>query len=144
MTNIKEGNIVSIFFEAKLETGEIVLQSKKEEPFEITVGDGSIPKSVENALIDMQEGETKTITLEPIEAFGLKLDELVIELPKEGFGPETDLIVGSRVAMKSPEGKQFIGTIIDLEEEKVKVDFNHPLAGKSLVFTLTVVNVKEN
>ena len=142
MTIVKEGYKICISFEAKLETGEVVLKTEEERPLEVTIGEGAIPKSIEKALIDMKEGESKSITLEPSEAFGPRLEDLVVDLPKEGFGNDTDLNVGSRVTMSAPEGKQFTGCILEVKDENVKVDFNHPLAGKTLVFTVTVVTVK--
>ncbi len=142
MTIVKEGLKVKIAFEAKLETGERVFKNEEEHPLELTVGEGAIPKSIENALIDMKAGDTKTIKLESSEAFGPRVDDLVIELPREGFGPDTDLNVGSKVSIKSPEGKQFTGTVTEVKDENITVDFNHPLAGKSLVFTVTVLNVE--
>ncbi len=141
MTVIKEGVKVNILFEAKLETGEIVLKTEEEQPLEVVVGDGNIPKSIEKILIDMKEGETKTITLEPTEAFGPKRDELIIDLPKEGFDPQVELKVGSRVSINSPEGKKFTGTVLEVKDENISVDFNHPLAGKNLIFTVTVVSI---
>jgi FKBP-type peptidyl-prolyl cis-trans isomerase 2 len=141
MTVIKEGVKVSILFEVKSETGEIVLKTEEEQPLEIVVGDGDIPKSVENTLMDMKEGETKTIALEPAEAFGPKIDELIIDLPKEGFDSIVELEVGSKVSINSPEGKKLMGTVLEVKEEKISVDFNHPLAGRSLTFTVTVVSI---
>ena len=141
MTVIKEGVKVSILYEAKLETGEIVLKTEEEKPLEAVVGDGNIPKSIEKNLVGMKEGETKTVTLEPDEAFGPKIDDLVIDLPKEGFDPQVELEVGSRITINSPEGKKFTGTIMEVKDEKVKVDFNHPLAGRNLIFAVTVVSV---
>lgn len=142
MTIVKEGYKVCILFEAKLETGQVVLKTEEERPLEVTIGEGAIPKTIEKALIDMNEGESKSITLAPPEAFGPRLEDLVVDLPKEGFGNDTDLTVGSRVTMSSPEGKQFTGCILKIKDENVKVDFNHPLAGKTLVFTVTVISIK--
>ena len=142
MTIVKEGYKVSILFEAKLETGEIVLKTEEEKPLDVTIGEGTIPESIESALVDMKAGESKTITLEPTEAFGPRLDDLVIDLPKDGFGSDTNLEVGSKVSMNSPEGKKFTGTVMEIKDENITVDFNHPLAGKSLVFTVTIVSVK--
>lgn len=141
MTNVKEGDKITIVFEAKLETGEIVLKTHDDRPLEVTLGEGSIPTSIETALVDMGIGEEKKITLEPAEAFGERIDDLVIELPREGFTAESELQVGSMVSMSSPEGKKFTGAIVELKDEKVVVDFNHPLAGKKLIFTVTVVSV---
>ena len=141
MTIIKEGDKVNILFEAKLKTGEIVLKTEEEKPLEITVGEGIIPKSLEDALINMKSGESKTMTLEPIEAFGPRIQDLIIELPKDGFGPEACLELGSKVSINSTEGKKFFGIIMEIKDEIITVDFNHPLAGKSLVCTVKVVSI---
>ena len=108
----------------------------------MTIGERTIPKSIEDALVNMKEGETNEIKLEPQDAFGTRLDELVIDLPKEGFGPDADLEIGSKVLMNSPEGKKFIGTILEVKNENITVDFNHPLAGKNLIFTVTIAPIK--
>ena len=89
----------------------------------------------------MKVGESKTMTLEPSEAFGPVVDDLIIDLPKDGFGAEAELEIGSKVSINSPEGKNFIGTIVEVKGDKVKADFNHPLAGRSLVFTVTIVSI---
>jgi len=141
MLVIKEGVKVNILFEAKLETGEIVLKTEEEQPLEVVVGDGNIPKSIEKILIDMKEGETKTIALEATEAFGPKIDDLIVDLPKEEFDSQVELDVGSRVSINSPEGKRFTGTVLEVKDENISVDFNHPLAGKNLIFTVTVVSI---
>ncbi|MBN2066646.1 MAG: FKBP-type peptidyl-prolyl cis-trans isomerase, partial [Candidatus Thermoplasmatota archaeon] len=120
--------------------GETVLKTQDDRPLELTLGEGVIPTSIENALVDMNVGDSKTITLEPAEAFGQRVDDLVVELPREGFTAGTDMKVGSMVSMSSSEGKKFTGAIIELNDDKVTVDFNHPLAGKKLIFTVTVVS----
>ena len=141
MLVIKEGVKVNILFEAKLETGEIVLKTEEEQPLEVVVGDGNIPKSIEKILIDMKEGETKTIALESTEAFGPKIDDLIVDLSKEEFDSQVELEVGSRVSINSPEGKKFTGTVLEVKDENIFVDFNHPLAGKNLIFTVTIVSI---
>jgi FKBP-type peptidyl-prolyl cis-trans isomerase 2 len=140
MMIVKEGVKVNILFEAKLETGEIVLKTE-EKPLEVVVGDGNIPKSIEKNLIDMKEGETKTIALEFTEAFGPIIDDLIVDLPKEEFDSQVKLDVGSKVSIDSPEGKRFTGIVLEVKDENIFVDFNHPLAGKNLIFTVTVVSI---
>jgi len=142
MVVIKEGVKVNILFEAKLETGEIVLKTGEEQPFKVIVGDGNIPKSIEEILIGMKVGETKTVELGSNEAFGQKRDDLIMDLPKEGFESKAELEVGSKVSMKSPEGKTYSGTILEVKDENISVDFNHPLAGKNLLFAVTVVSIE--
>lgn len=141
MDVIKEGDKVSILFEAKLESGETILKTENEKALSLIVGSGEIPITIEKALIDMKIGDSKTITLEPSEAFGPRINELIIELPKEGFGDNSCLDIGSVVVLNSPQGKKFKGTILKVEEENVTVDFNHPLAGRTLIFSVTVVSI---
>lgn len=141
MNVVKEGHKVCILFEAKLETGETILKTDLENPLELTIGKGAIPSSLEKALIDMKIGESKTLTLDPSESFGPILNDLIIDLPKEGFGLDADLEVGSKISMDSPEGKTFMGIIKKIKDENITVDFNHPFAGKSLIFTLKVVTI---
>jgi len=141
MDAIKEGDKVSILFEAKLASGETILKTENEKALSLIVGSGEIPITIEKALIDMKIGDSKTITLEPSEAFGPRINELIIELPKEGFGDNSCLDIGSVVVLNSPQGKKFRGTILKVEEENVTVDFNHPLAGRILVFSVTVVSI---
>ena len=141
MDVIKEGDKVSILFEAKLESGETILKTEDEKALSLIVGTGEIPITIEKALIDMKIGDSKTITLEPSEAFGPRINELIIELPKEGFGDNSCLDMGSVVVLNSPQGKKFRGTILKVEEENVTVDFNHPLAGRTLIFSVTVVSI---
>jgi peptidylprolyl isomerase len=141
MDTVKEGLKVKILFEAKLEDGQTVLKTEEENPLELTVGEGTIPKSLDAALVDMKVGESKTMTLEPEEAFGPVVDDLIIELPKDGFGNDTELEAESGISINSPEGKNFIGTIVEVKDDKVKADFNHPLAGRSLVFTVTIISI---
>ena len=62
-------------------------------------------------------------------------------MPKEEFDSQVELEVGSRVSINSPEGKTFMGTILEVKDENISVDFNHPLAGKNLIFTVTIVSI---
>jgi len=141
MQVIKEGVKVNILVEAKLDSGEIVLKTEDEKPIEVVVGDGNLPKSIEKILFDMKEGETKSINLEPTQAFGPKLKELIVDLPKKGFDPSSELDIGSKVKINTPDGKVLVGIILEDKEDFISVDFNHPLAGKNIIFTVKVVSI---
>lgn len=143
MDVIKEGDRVGILFEAKLKSGETILKTEGEKVMKLVVGSGEIPITIEKALIDMKVGESKTVTLDSKEAFGPRIDDLVLELPREGFGGDSCLEIGSVVVLDTPQGKKYRGTILKVEEEKITVDFNHPLAGRKLVFFVTIVSISE-
>ncbi|MBN1280439.1 MAG: FKBP-type peptidyl-prolyl cis-trans isomerase [Candidatus Thermoplasmatota archaeon] len=143
MTTIKEGNTVQITCEAKLETGELCYKNESDNPIELVVGEGKFFPVIEKALEGMTEGESKVVTLEPDDAFGPHLDDLVIKVPKNVFKPDAKLEVGSRIKIDAPTGKSFVGTIIAMDEQTFTLDMNHQLAGKRLVVNITVLSVAE-
>ncbi len=143
MKVVKEGDKVQIIFEAKLENGDVAYKNDRENLVEIVVGDGNFFPAVEKELEDMKEGETKTLTLEPKDAFGPHMDDLMVEVPREAFRSDAKLSVGSRIKINTPSGKTFYGTITNLKDGTVTLDLNHPLAGKRMMFTVTVVSIEK-
>jgi peptidylprolyl isomerase len=144
MEGINEGDKVKIKYEAKLENGEECFPTNKENTIELTVGEGKIFSSIENGLKDMKTGESKTITIEPNEAFGPYLDNLVIDAPRSSFNADTDLSIGMRIKIDTPTDKVYYATIIKMTDSAITLDLNHPLAGKKLLFTVTVISVDKN
>jgi peptidylprolyl isomerase len=143
MKNIKEGDTVQIVCEAKLETGELCYKNDAENPLQIMVGEGNFFPVIEKALEEMTEGESKVLTLEPEDAFGPHVDDLIIKVPRSVFKQEVTLDVGSRIKIDAPTGKSFIGTIIAMDEQTITLDLNHLLAGKRIVVKVTVISVAE-
>ncbi|HID25632.1 MAG TPA: hypothetical protein EYP23_04130 [Thermoplasmata archaeon] len=143
MKTVKEGDTVQIVCEARSEDGELCYKNEKENPLELVVGEGKFFPVIENELKDMKVGEVKTVTLKPEDTFGPHLDDLVIEVSKEALRSDVELKVGSRIKINTPSGKIFYGTVIEVKEETLTIDLNHPLAGKKLVFTITVISIEE-
>ncbi len=141
MTNIKEGDTVQLLCEAKLESGELCYNNDAQNPLELVVGDGKFFTPVEEALHNMNVGETKEITLEPDDAFGPHLDDLIIKVPKSVFKTEMTLEIGSRIKIDTPTGKSFIGTIVSMDDLTITLDMNHLLAGKRLIVKVTVLSI---
>jgi len=144
MESINEGDKVKIKYEARLENGDECFPDNKDNTIELTIGEGKIFSSIENGLKNMKIGETKTITIEPNEAFGPHLDNLVIDAPKSSFKTDTDLSVGMRIKIDTPSDKVYYATITKITDSAVTLDLNHPLAGKKLMFTVTVLSVDKN
>jgi len=138
---VKEGDKVGLLFEAKLENGLVCFKNEKEHLLELIVGEGKFSPTLEKELKDMQEGQTKTVTLEPDEAFGRHIDDLVVEVPKEAFRPDVNLVIGSKVSINATSGKTVYGVVIEAKEDTFTIDFNHPLAGKRIIFTVTIVSI---
>lgn len=137
----KEGDKVQLLYEAKLEDGTILHKNKKEDPLEVVVGEGKIFPAIENQIKDMKQGETKTIPLKPEEAFGKHRDDLIFITPKNKIQTHDELVIGSRVMLKMSSGKEITGTVTETEGNNLKIDFNHPLAGRNILFTLTILSI---
>lgn len=143
MQDIKDGDKVKIKYEAKLENGEQCFPEDKDNTIELVIGEGKIFPPVENGLREMKEGETKTITIEPNDAFGPHLDNLIIDAPRSSFKTDSDLSVGMRIKIDTPTEKVFYATIIKVTDSAITLDLNHPLAGKKLMFTVTVIAIQK-
>ncbi|MCK5026737.1 MAG: peptidylprolyl isomerase [Nanoarchaeota archaeon] len=140
---IKNGSKVKVHYTGSFEDGKVFDTSEGKEPLEFEVGSGKLIKGFDSALIGMKKGEEKEITLKPEEAYGEKHDNLMQEVPKEALKGEFDPKEGMQLMLKAPDGHQMVATIIKVGDEKLTIDMNHPLAGKTLKFKLNVVSVEE-
>lgn len=113
-------------------------------PLVFIVGEGKFFPAIEKKLKDMKQGETKTVTLEPKDAFGEHNDDLVAEIPKKNLGNNADLTTGSRIQMKTDSEKIIQGTVKEIKDDTLTVDFNHPFADKKIEFTFTVVSIEKS
>ena len=142
MKKIQTGNTVKVNYTGKLEDGTIFDSSLNEgrEPLEVTVGQGQLIKGFEDGLFDMSEGETKTVEIEPSEAYGEINIELINSVPRANV-PE-GVQAGEMLQGEGPMGAVNV-KVIEVNEETVVLDANHPLAGKKLTFELEVVSISE-
>ena len=143
MTKAKTGDRVKVHFEGYLEDGKVFGSSMDDEPFEFTIGEKNMLPGFENAVIGMQKGDTKTITLPPEEAYGPHKKELVSVMERSGFPQEVHLEVGKRLRVRKQDGKYTVVTIKDFTEDNIVLDENDPLAGKTLTFKIELVEIKQ-
>ncbi len=143
MVDIKDGDIVEIFFEGKLEDGTVFDKTDEKEPLKIKIGEGKILPAVENTIKEMKVGESKEVVVEPEDAFGPYIDELVADIPRSAINPDLKLELGMVLIIKLPTGKRYPARVIDIKDDSVKIDLNHPLAGKRLIFLITLVKVEK-
>ena len=132
---IQNGDTIKVNYKGTLEDGTVFDQSK--EPLQFTVGSGQLIKGFDTAVIGMKKAEKKTITLKPEEAYGQPNDQYKKTFPNQGL-PE-GAKEGAMIALNGPQGQPIPGKIIKLDEKEVTIDFNHPLAGKTLTFEIEIV-----
>jgi len=122
--------------------GETVDTSQGKEPLEYVQGEGKIIRGLEAQMEGLKVGDKKAITVGPEDAYGVVDQRAIVEIPKEQLGNETTPQLGMMLQLTTAEGQPLAGTISEIKEATVIVDFNHPLAGKELLFDIEVVEVK--
>jgi len=142
MTVVKEGSKVKILLEGKLEDGTVFDKTDKERPIEFTIGEGKVLPKLEESIKGMKAGEKKTIKLKPEEAFGQRREELVKDIPRAAIKLDKEPKAGDTLLLKTPDGRTFPATIVNVEKETLKIDINHPLAGKNVIITIEVLAVE--
>jgi len=141
--NIKQGSKVSIEYEGSFDDGEIFDASKNHgKPLEFEIGAKMVILGLEKALIGMKKDEEKTIHIEVGDAYGKPNSQMVNKVPRKNLPAEQKLEVGMMLVAQLPNGQGMPGKIIEVTEEEVTIDFNHPLAGKALNFKVKVVEIK--
>jgi len=146
MKKAVKGDHVVIDYEGLLHDGEIVESSSNSGPFEYEVGSGLMPPGFDNALIGMAEGEEKAVTLQPDEAFGTRDDKLLHTVKKNVFEenilPQPGMVLGMTVEKEGQKHK-IPALVTAVNGEDVTIDFNHPLAGKAIIYKITLKEIKK-
>ncbi|WP_095013016.1 FKBP-type peptidyl-prolyl cis-trans isomerase [Tsuneonella mangrovi] len=138
MTTPSSGDTVTIDYVLKRGDGEIVGNTAEVGPQEIQLGTGQIFPQIEAALSEMEVGEQQTVAIACADAFGPRSEELVIDIPRENLPPEQAPQPGMILQGQQPDGTPLTLYILEVGEQSVKVDGNHPLAGEDLTFDLTL------
>lgn len=140
MGKIQNGDVVTVHYTGKLEDGSVFDSSLVEgrEPIIVKLGEGTLIKGFENGLIDMTEGEKKTIEITPEDAYGYPTEGMISEAPITQV-PE-GVSVGDMLQAMTPQGPINV-KVVAVNEETVTIDANHPLSGQKLIFDLEVVKV---
>ena len=140
MKKVLSDSTVTVNYTGRLEDGTIFDSSTVEgrEPMTTKLGQGQLIKGFEEGLVDMSEGDKKTVEIESAEAYGEYLDYLIQEVEKSQMPGEVE--VGMPLQAQTEMGVvQFV--VKEVKDETVVLDANHPLAGKKLIFDLEVVSI---
>ncbi len=107
------------------------------------MGDGSLTPSFEQCLLGLREGESKSFTLAPEEAFGLSNPDNIYHLDRAKFGADVEPKVGTIILFDQPNGSELPGIVRAVAGMSVTVDFNHPLAGHTVTFEVEILGVDD-
>jgi peptidylprolyl isomerase len=142
MSQAKCGNTVKVHFTGRLENGEVFTSSRESEPLEFTLGSGQVIPGFDKAVTGMELGETRTVNLQPEEAYGPRQEDLVVDVKKSNFPEDITPLTGEQLEIPQEDGEPLKVTVVDVSEDTVTLDANHPLAGYTVTFTIILVAVK--
>ncbi|MBU2639344.1 MAG: FKBP-type peptidyl-prolyl cis-trans isomerase [Nanoarchaeota archaeon] len=138
---VKEGSVIKVDYTGSFENGVEFDSSVGKEPLTVTIGAGQVIKGFEDALIGMRLNEEKEVTVNPEEGYGALNPELIEEIPRKNIVLD-NIEVGTTLIATDSNGNQIPATVIEVNDEIVKVDLNHPLAGKIIKFKIKIIEIK--
>lgn len=139
--SITAGRKVSIEYTLTLENKEVVDTNVGGEPLTYVHGSNQIIPGLENAMEGMEIGDTKHATVEPEDGYGTVIQEAITEARRDQLPPDA-WKVGARVQGQGPDEQMLRGLVTEIRDDKATIDFNHPLAGKKLIFEIKVLDIQ--
>jgi FKBP-type peptidyl-prolyl cis-trans isomerase SlpA len=135
------GSTVTLHLSLTLEDGTVAEDTFGGEPHTFRMGDGTLLRGLELGLYGLRPGDTQRLRLDPEQAFGLRDPANVHTLPRSQFTADVEPEPGLIVAFATADGTEIPGAILAVSEDGVEVDFNHPLAGHTIVFDVEILDV---
>lgn len=142
MTNISTESTVTLYFSLALENGDIVDSNFGKDPATFVMGDGSLLPGFEEKLLGLKASDHKTLVVSAADAFGEHNMQNVRHYKRSDFDKDMELTKGLIVSFADKGGAELPGVIQGADEKQVVVDFNHPLAGRDITFTVEIVDVQ--
>ena len=141
MTEVKSGDTVRIHYTGTLEDGTTFDSSEGRDPLEFTVGSGQIIPGLDAAIPGMTVGEKKVVEVPCAKAYGDRNPQAEQSIPRSKIPDGVPVDPGTRLQMKTADGRDVGVTVVSADDETVTLDANHPLAGKDLTFAIELVEV---
>ncbi|RQD80794.1 MAG: peptidylprolyl isomerase [Methanocalculus sp. MSAO_Arc2] len=141
MTSAEIGTYVKVHYTGTLEDGEVFDTSLDREPLEFEVGSGQVIPGFDEAIEGMVVGESRRVEIPADRAYGERNDEIIFPVPKEQFPSDITPQVGDRFQVMVGEDQAVEVGVSDITEDTIMLDANHPLAGKTLIFEVTLVEI---
>jgi len=140
VADVRDGRIITLDFELSDSAGNLLDSSTRVGPMRFMPGVGQLIPALETAVTGLEKGQEKTVAIACVDAFGEREDTRVIDVKRSQLPPDVE--VGAMLATQDQHGRQIPLTVVELNDDTVKLDGNHPFAGKDVVFKVTVANVE--
>ena len=135
------GDTVRVHYKGTLADGTEFDSSEGRDPLEFVVGEGQVIPGFDAAVTGLAIGESTTVTIPAAEAYGDHNEEGMQTFPRDAFPPDNVPEVGWAVELGGPNGERIPATIVEVTDDNITLDFNHPLAGQDLTFVIELVEV---
>jgi FKBP-type peptidyl-prolyl cis-trans isomerase SlpA len=139
---IGPGTKITLHFALQLDNGDMVDSNFERDPAIFTVGDGNLLPGFEKALFGMLEGEHKTLVIKPEDGFGQRNPNNIQEIARSQFSPDLELSEGLMLSFADAQKTELPGVVQRFDDEVVVVDFNHPLAGRDILFEVAILKIE--
>ncbi len=141
MTQVKSGDTVRVHYTGTLTDGQTFDSSEGRDPLEFTVGTGQIIPGLDSAVEGMAVGDKKTVEVPVDQAYGQPDPNAQQAVPRSDIPEDIPLDLGTQLQVQTPQGQVMPVTVVEVTEEQVVLDANHPLAGKDLTFAIELVDI---
>ena len=138
---INLNSLVLMHYSLTMTDGTLIESSFDDEPLEVTMGSEQLTEGMELAIVGLKEGDEQTLTLTVEQCFGFRDEDNIHDMPLTDFTGELTAEVGLVFNFGTDEDRELPGTILAIKSDSVEVDFNHPLAGHSLIFTVKILEI---
>ena len=139
---VQNGQVVSMEYTLKVD-GVVTDSSEGREPLEFVHGAGNIIPGLEREMTGMAVGESKDVMIAAAEGYGERDEEAFMDVPRDQFPAEIPMKVGTELQVQNQAGQPMFARIEQVEDKSVRLNFNHPLAGKDLHFSVKVVDLRD-
>jgi FKBP-type peptidyl-prolyl cis-trans isomerase SlpA len=139
---IGEGTRVTLHFALRLADGEVIDSNFEREPATFTVGDGNLLQGFEQSIFGLREGDRKTLVIKPEQGFGQRNPNNIQEIARNQFGADIQLEEGLMLSFADAQKTELPGVVKRFNDDVVVVDFNHPLAGREILFEVAILKIE--
>jgi FKBP-type peptidyl-prolyl cis-trans isomerase SlpA len=143
MPPVRPGSQVKLHLQIQFADGMEVLSTFGEEAIALTIGDGTLAPGLEELLMGLQAGADECFATDGSRLYGPRDKSKIHWIGRSDFPPDMDLSPSQLVAFDAPGGQKIAGLLLNIEKNRVQVDFNHPLAGHSLQVRARIISVSE-
>lgn len=142
MAQVKKGDTIKVHYKGTLADGSLFDSSEGKDPLEFTVGENMVIHGFDHGVLNMVVGDKKTLNIPSLEAYGQVNEDLIIEIPKSELPEELgEISEGMQLNMVNEDGYEIPVEVIEIREDAIVLDGNHPLAGMDLIFDVELVEI---